>query len=252
MNRFTDKVVLVTGAARGIGLAIARLFANEGATVVPTDVNESALEASYSGVDGFLPLSHDVSSPESWDRVMKAVGERAGGLDVMVNNAGITHGGTVRDTGIDDIRRVFGVNFEGVLLGIQAGVAAMKEKGGAIVNVSSIAASVAAPELAAYGSAKAAVSQLSRTAAIECARAGYPVRINTIHPGFTDTGMVDDLLDRLEDRAPPFAAQILKSIPLGRLARPEEIAKPVLFLASDEASYLTGTELVVDGGYTAV
>ena len=240
--RFENKVILITGAARGIGLSAAELFAKERGMVVLTDTDSEKLSDSVNKlrsqdlkVEG---VSLNVTNRREWESVVTGVVEKHGRLDVLINNAGLNEVATVEDTTIEQWQKMMSVNRDGVFHGIQFGVAAMKETGGVIINVASITADVAAPELVAYGTSKAAVSQLSKTATVDRARKGYNIRINSIHPGFTDTRMVDKMLDSLGNGASTFAKSIIKGIPMKRLARPCEIAKPILFLASD-------------GGYTA-
>jgi NAD(P)-dependent dehydrogenase (short-subunit alcohol dehydrogenase family) len=175
-----------------------------------------------------------------------------GHLDILVNNAGSGFLKTIEDTEIEEWRQLMAINVESVFLGMRAGIAAMKERGGVIVNVASIAANVAEPLFPAYNATKGAVSMLTKAAAVDCARKGWPVRINALHPGYCDTKLVRDAMASLGDQAGDFASAVAAAIPLGRLAEPYEIARPLLFLASDDAGYMVGAELVVDGGYIAV
>ena len=144
------------------------------------------------------------------------------------------------------------VNQESVKLGVRAGIEAMEDKGGVIVNVASIAANVAEPLFAAYNASKAGVAMLTKAVAVDCARKGWPVRINSLHPGYCETKLVADAVGSLGDAAAGFATATVGAIPLGRMATTREIARPLLFLASDDAAYMCGSELIVDGGYTAV
>ena len=171
---------------------------------------------------------------------------------MLVNNAGTGDFASIEETTPEQWRKVMEVNLDGVFHGMQAAIAVMKDRGGSIVNVASIAANVAEPMLAAYAATKGGVSMLTKTAAIDCARRGYGIRINSIHPGYTDTRLVRDALAALGDEAEAFARAATEAIPMGRLAEPEEIARALAFLASDDASNMLGAELVVDGGYTVV
>ena len=255
MNRFDGKVVLVTGAGRGIGLATAEQFASEGATVVATDYDEAALESarqhlSAAGLDVDL-RAHDVSDARAWKTIVADMLEQYGTLDVIVNNAGTGVFADIESTTLEELRTTFATNVEGVFHGTQLGIEAMRESGGAIVNVASIAANIAEPMLPAYAASKGAVRQLTKSAAVDCARKGYDIRINSIHPGYTETKLVTDALESLGDAAGQFTEDLMKVVPMGRIAAAIEIARPILFLASDDASFMTGSELIVDGGYTA-
>ncbi len=250
-QRFATKVVLITGAARGIGLAAAEAFAAEGAHVIVTDIDadEVARVAKAFGGEG---LVQDVADEAGWATLVEGILARHGRLDILVNNAGAAFLKTIEETTSADWRRLMAVNLDSVFYGTRAGIGAMKEKGGVIVNVASIAANVAEPLFPAYNATKAGVAMFTKAAAVDCARKGYPIRINSLHPGYTETKLVNDAVVALGEGAAAFSAQVVGSIPLGRLARPEEIAGPLLFLASDAASYMVGSELVVDGGYIAI
>lgn len=253
MNRFDSKIVLVTGASRGIGLATVERFAREGATVVATDVAKQDLDAAVAALVSkglkVEAVAHDVADKQRWSEVIDGVIAKHGRLDILVNNAGTGTFATIESATDEQWKKVVSVNLEGVFYGLQAGIAAMKRNGGVIINVASIAANIAEPLLAAYSATKGGVGMLTKTAAIHCARSGYNIRINSIHPGYTNTKLVHDAVASLGDAAAAFADAATKAIPIGRLAEPAEIAGPIAFLASDDASYMIGSELVVDGGY---
>lgn len=194
----------------------------------------------------------DVTEPLEWKAVIEGILERHGRLDVLVNNAGIGEFVGIEATTPEQWRQMMAVNLDGVFHGMQAGIAAMKTAGGSIVNVASIAANIADPLLAANCATKGAVSMLTKSAAVDCARRGYDIRINSIHPGYTDTQLVREALAGLGDQAQELAEAVIRAISKGRLADPMEIARPLVFLASDDASYMIGSELIVDGGYTAL
>lgn len=253
MNRFSNRVILVTGAARGIGRATAEQFALEGGVVIASDFDLAELESAFADLKArgrtIETCRHDVTKPAQWKQVVDDIIARHGRLDVLVNNAGIGEFACIESTTLEQWQRVMAVNLDGTFHGLQSGIAAMKTKGGVIVNVASIAANVGEPLLAAYCATKGGVSQLTKCAALDCARRGYGIRINSIHPGYTLTKMVTDALATLGPAAAEFTEAATKAIPLGRLAELIEIARPILFLASDDASYMVGSELVVDGGF---
>lgn len=256
MKRFAGHGVLISGAAGGIGLATAERFVREGAAVVLTDIDHDrvAVQAERIVAAGgrVLALGHDVTSEESWLGVMAEATRWLGRLDVLVNNAGIAIVANVEDTSLADWRRTQAVNLDGVFLGTRAAIVAMKRAGGAIINVSSIEGIIGEPLVPAYNASKGGVRIFTKSAALHCAAQGYPIRINSIHPGYVETPMVSGAVGQMSAAAgEEFQREILARIPLGRLAQSAEIAAGIAFLASGDASYMTGAELVVDGGYTA-
>ncbi|KEO54744.1 glucose 1-dehydrogenase [Thioclava indica] len=258
MDRVKDKVALVTGARRGLGAAIASMLAREGAKVVlsdrKADGSQEVLEAiaKEGGEASFITL--DVTSPESWDAAIAEITQRNGGLDILVNNAGVGAGKNIEEVTLDDWRWVMGINLEGTMLGTQRAIAAMKTRGGgSIVNISSIEGLVGDSRMVAYDASKAGIVLLSRSAALHCAANHYNIRVNTVHPGFIDTKMVRGFLANIaEDGDAKAAREALEARhPLGHLGTPDDVAYAVLYLASDESKFATGSEMVVDGGYTA-
>ncbi|GHF67129.1 SDR family NAD(P)-dependent oxidoreductase [Seohaeicola zhoushanensis] len=244
MTRLHGKIALVTGGGSGIGAACVARFLAEGACVVSTDVTEQSGLASPT----FLPLVHDVTDPASWQDVIARTTEVFGRLDILVNNAGVSMRtpATIMDTDFADWRRIIDVNLDGVFLGLKYGMRAMAPTGGAIVNMGSIHSFVAIPKAAGYCASKGGVLLLTRTAALEGAAMTPPVRVNSVHPGYVRTPLVDHRADTVEGWLPAIEAKI----PARRLARPEEIAVAVLNLVTDDAAYMTGSAVTIDGGYT--
>jgi NAD(P)-dependent dehydrogenase (short-subunit alcohol dehydrogenase family) len=256
MNRFEGRVVLLTGAARGIGGAAAELFAREGARVVVTDYDPADAQASIAPLltAGLAVEAEglDVTQEAAWASAIDGIIARHGRLDVLVNNAGVGWAGTAEDCSLDMWRATMAVNMEGVFLGTRKAIEVMKARGGSIVNVASIAGNVGEPLLAAYNASKGGVRIFTKAAALHCAQSGYPIRVNSLHPGYTVTKLVNALMEAMPAKeAEAYTKHVLSLIPMGRLADPMEIARPLVFLASDDASYMTGSELVVDGGYIA-
>jgi len=257
MKRLEGKVALVTGAAQGIGAAIAALFVANGSTVILTDINDERglLQTKACGADASY-LHLDVCQEQEWQSVIKAVCEQHGKLDVLVNNAGIT--GFAETTGphdpenldMDSWRVVHDVNLNGVVLGCKYAIKAMKAHGGSIVNISSRSGLVGIPGAAAYASSKAAVRNHTKTVALYCAEHGMGICCNSIHPAAILTPLWDAMLGEGEARAASLKA-VEEGIPLGYLGSPNDVAYAAIYLASDEASYVTGTELNIDGGILA-
>lgn len=255
MARVKDKVAIVTGARRGIGKATAVLLAREGARVIITDRKEEGAqdvvdEITKAGGEAVFVLQ-DVAKEEDWQRVVGEASKRYGRLDILVNNAGVGAGKNIEELSLEDWRWVMSVNLDGVFLGTKYAIEAMKPGGGgSIVNISSIEGIVGDRRLTAYDASKGGVRLLTKSAALHCARAGYKIRVNSVCPGFLDTKMVTGFLGAQKD--PETARRELEQLhPLGHLGEPLDAAYAVLYLASDESKFATGTELVVDGGYTA-
>lgn len=199
-----------------------------------------------------MAIQHDVTDEQRWPAVLAEVEAALGNPNVLVNNAGIAVISTVEDETLAGWRKTQAVNLDAVFMGTQAAIATMKESGGSIINISSIEGIIGEPRVPAYNASKGGVRIFSKSAALHCAKNGYPVRVNSIHPGYVGTAMVQCALATLsEEEGNALFAELMGKIPMGRLGEPVEIANGVVFLASDEASYITGSELVIDGGYTA-
>ena len=245
--RLEGKVAFISGGARGMGAAEARLFAREGARVAIGDVLDDLgrqVEAEINETGGEAIYVHlDVTEEEEWQRAVSTTVERFGGLHVLVNNAGVVSWGTLEDTTVAEWDRVMDVNAKGVFLGTRAAVAEMRKGGGgSIINISgNIGQDIIQP---VYNASKGAVRIFTKSTAVQYAKEG--IRVNSVHPGSVDTPMTQG---RRSD--PEQTEERLSRIPLGRVAKPEEIAYGALFLASDESSFMTGSELIMDGGFTA-
>ncbi len=248
MSRLQGKVALITGAAGGIGRASARLFEAEGARLVLTDLDVSSL-AEFAA-RGALTLEQDVTDEARWREVVDEAVSRFGALDVLVNNAGIALMGNIEKATLADWRKTQAVNGESVFLGCREAVRVMKGRGGSIVNISSVAGIIGDAQSAAYCASKGAVRLLTKSVALYCARKGYGVRCNSVHPSFARTNMVEGFIATAPGPA-RLRAGLSAAAPMGRMGEPEEVAKAILYLASDESSFTTGAEIVVDGGLTA-
>nr|WP_296771057.1 SDR family oxidoreductase [Rhodococcus sp. (in: high G+C Gram-positive bacteria)] len=238
MNRLEGKVALVTGAQQGIGRATAEAFVAEGAVVYAAD-----LTAGFDEISGARPIALDVSQENAWAAAVEAILAEHGHLDVLVNNAGVIAYSGIEEIGIEEWNRVIGVDQTGVWLGMRSVVPSMIEHGGgSIINLSSAWGVVGGVGVAAYQAAKGAVRSMTRNAAITYAQQG--VRVNSIVPGWIRTPLA-------EAQDPEINARVIGGTPMGRGAEPSEIAYGCVYLASDESSYVTGTDLVIDGGLLA-
>jgi NAD(P)-dependent dehydrogenase (short-subunit alcohol dehydrogenase family) len=248
MQRLQNKVALVTGAASGIGADIASRLRAEGAAVFIADVDQAnGMRLAESLGPGVTFVKLDVTQDESWDQAMTAVHAQSGRLDILVNNAGITLPGTVESISLDDWRRTLDVDLTGVFLGCRHGIAAIKARGGAIINISSAYGLKADPDTVAYNAAKSAVVLMTKSIALHCARSRYDITCNIVHPGVVRTPMMDAYLAAAPD--PEAEAQRWMDMhPIGRLGKPADVSAVVAFLASPEARFITGASYVVDGG----
>ena len=257
MGRVEGKVALVTGAASGIGRATAQQLAAEGARVMLTDVQDDlgAQVAAALGPNARY-LRHDVTSEDAWIAVVAATVEAFGGLDILVNNAGIGIGvPDITKMSLADFQRQQAVNVDGVFLGVKHGLAAMRQagRGGSIINISSVAGIKGSAILAAYSATKGAVRLFSKAVAMECAAARDGVRVNSVHPGIIETPIWQDILPGAPgaNAGPDLDALTSAAVPIGVKGLPSDIAEGIVWLASDASRYVTGSELVIDGGFTA-
>ncbi|HKR16532.1 SDR family oxidoreductase [Rhizorhapis sp.] len=256
-GRVLGKRILVTGGATGLGAAFSKRLADEGAVVLVADIAESEGRALASNLDGsFYPL--DVSSEAAWESVIARIENDYGGLDVLINNAGIAGskgGEDIERVELQDFHRIFAVNVDGTVLGCKHAIPLMARSGpGSIINLSSIAALIPAAFVISYGASKATIAHISRSVAMHCAQSGYGIRCNSVHPGQVRTAMMQGIIDRVgrdSNIGPEAAGKMFDAqIPLGCPQQPEDIAHAVLFLASDESRFVTGTQLIIDGGMT--
>jgi len=261
----TNKVALVTGAASGIGFACAQALYNAGASILLTDIDGAAAQRAAQTLNGgegkVMALQQDVGDESSWPMAVNSAVDELGGLDILVNNAGIYIGGALLANSREQLQRLNAINVESVFMGMRAAAAVMQPdgacgRGGSIINLSSVAGLIGVPGHSAYGSTKGAVRLYSKHAAVEFARFGYGIRVNSVHPGVIETPMGEQVFDDLveigmaADRESA-VAMLHQMIPQARLGSVTDIANMVLFLAADESSYITGQELVVDGGASA-
>ena len=243
MARLQGKVIIITGAAQGMGETHARLCIAEGAKVVLTDINSEKGDALAKelGANAIF-IKHDVTSEENWAHVVKATQDKFGQIDVLVNNAGITTSKSILDTSLDDYRKIIETNQVSVFLGMKAVIPAMKAaKQGSIINISSVNGLVGGA--IGYTDSKFAVRGMTKAVALECA--AYGIRVNSIHPGVIATPMI------MQGDTKNVVEAFAKSVPMKRVAQPEEVSGMVVFLASDDSSYSTGSEFIADGGLTA-
>jgi len=248
IDRLSGKVAVITGAAQGLGFEIAKAFVRESATVVLTDINEEKLEDTTNSLkdsNGNVSyLALDVTDESEWEDTIEKVVDKYGRLDILVNNAGLGLHGNVETTTYDEWKKVLDVNLNGVFLGMKYGTKAMldAENGGSIINMSSDAGITGNPELYAYSASKGAVKLMTKSAALHLAEKKPNIRVNSIHPGYMNTDLINE---------EPNPEAVIENIPMKKLGNPEMIGHAAVYLASDESSFSTGSELVIDGGATA-
>ena len=252
MGRLEGKTALVTGAASGIGLQTSIRLAEEGARVMMTDINleEGLQQAEKPGTNAaFLKL--DITEEEEWISVLDETVKRFDRLDILVNSAGMVLIADVEQITLEDWRKVHAVNLDGTFLGCKHGVRVMKEFGaGSIINLSSVSGIIGGFNLAAYNSSKGAVRMLTKSVALHCARAGYGIRCNSIHPTFIETPMLESMIRDSPD-SEKARQTLVRQVPLRRIGKPDDVANMIVYLASDESTFVTGTEMVIDGGVIA-
>lgn len=245
MARFTGKTVIVTGAASGMGAAAVKLFSAEGANVIALDLAQDEIDAAIDGLpsERTVAMAGDTSKAATAAAAVEKAVERFGGLDVLVNNAGVVVQGDVTATSEEDWAHVLSVNVTGYFLMAKAAIPELKKTRGSIVQTSSVSGLGGDWGMAAYNASKGAVTNLTRAMALDLGKDG--VRVNAVNPSFTKTGMTKDMTD------PALLAKFMDRIPMKRAGEPEDVAKVMLFLASDDAGFVTGVNLPVDGGVSA-
>lgn len=258
-GRCNGKLALVTGAAQGLGAAHARRLAEEGARVLCTDLNGEGAEATAAriveelGAGHAFGVQHDVTDPDAWERVVDVAERELGGLNVLVNNAGMGVAGNIETCSFEDWQRCFSVNVDSIFHGCQKALPLMRQHApGSIINISSIAGLIASDTMPAYNSSKAAVWMLSKSIALHCAKNRMEIRCNSIHPTFVDTPILDGTARHHNLDKEVLMEKLARQIPLKKVGEPDDIANAVVYLASDESKFMTGAELKLDGGISAM
>ena len=260
MARVKGKIALVTGGSRGIGAETARVLAGEGAIVIIVDILDEAGRAVAAEIGSEACYHHlDVSREADWETVCETIRRQYGRLDILFNNAGICgfeeeFGKRMQDVehvSLEDWHQIHAVNLDGVFLGCKYGIPLMKEHGGSIINMSSRSGMVGTAQTAAYCSSKGAVRNLTKSVAMYCAQYGYGIRCNSLHPGAIYTPIWEPFLGDTPEQRAETLAFLKRGIPLNEMGRPQDVAYSVLYLASDESRYMTGAEIVIDGGIMA-
>lgn len=256
MGRVSGKKAFITGGAQGLGACFARMLAAEGATVFITDVNAAGAERTAAAIDRQFPgaasfAAHDVTRREDWQRALAAAADFMGGISVLINNAGVGGWGNIETETMEGWRRTMEIDVDSIFIGTQAAMPYLKaSQPASIINISSVAGIIAHGDMMAYNTAKAGVWMLSKSIALHCARAGYDIRCNSVHPVFTRTPIIDPLV-ALGGGGKAGEDKLTRQIPLARLGEPEDVGYAVLYLASDESRFVTASEFKIDGGITA-
>jgi NAD(P)-dependent dehydrogenase (short-subunit alcohol dehydrogenase family) len=258
-GRCAGKLALVTGGAQGLGAAHGRRLAEEGARVLLTDINGAGAQETADAINADLgagtafAIQHDVTDRAQWDAAVEAAREHLGGLNVLVNNAGIGVAGNIETCKFEDWQRCFDINVNGIFHGCQAALPLMREHApGSIVNISSIAGLIASDTMPAYNASKAAVWMMSKSIALHCAKNNMQIRCNSVHPTFVDTPILDGTAKHHNLDKQVLMDKLARQIPLKFVGEPNDIANAVVYLASDESRFMTGAELKLDGGISAM
>lgn len=258
-GRCAGKLALITGAAQGLGAAHARRLAEEGARVLCTDINAKGAATTAETINNALgagvaySIGHDVTSTSDWEAAVDAARESIGGLNVLVNNAGIGVAGNIETCQFEDWKRCFAINVDSIFHGCQKALPLMREHApGSIINISSIAGLIASDTMPAYNSSKAAVWMLSKSIALHCAKNNMQIRCNSVHPTFVDTPILDGTAKHHNIDKQVLLDKLARQIPLKFVGEPNDIANAVVYLASDESRFMTGAEIKLDGGISAM
>ena len=259
VGRVAGKLALVTGAAQGLGAASAAMLAREGAKVLCTDINAEGAQATAAAINAecgagtAFAQKLDVTSPDDWKAAVETARTAMGGLSVLLNNAGIGVRGNIETCTLADWHKGFAVNVDSVFLGCQKALPLLKDnQPGSIINISSIAGLIASDTMPGYNASKAAVWMLSKSVALYCAKMGWDIRSNSVHPTFIDTPILDGMVASSGKAKDVIMEKLARQIPLKRVGHPDDIANGVLYLASDESRFMTGAELKLDGGISAM
>ena len=258
-DRVAGKKALVTGGAQGLGAAASRRLAAEGAQVLVTDVNAAGAEETAAAINAehgagtAFALALDVTQESQWEAAVDAAQEQMGGLSVLLNNAGIGVRGDILTCTLEEWHRGFAVNVDSVFLGCQKALPLMKDsQPGSIVNISSIAGLIASDTMPGYNASKAAVWMLTKSVALYCAKQKWDIRCNSIHPTFVDTPILDGISRNAGIPKDVVMGKLARQVPLGRVGEPDDVANGVVYLASNESKFMTGAELKLDGGISAM
>ncbi|PQA87451.1 SDR family oxidoreductase [Hyphococcus luteus] len=256
MGRVSGKKVVITGGAQGLGACFARMLTDEGAKVFLTDINGDGAEATAAAINekhagAASSIEHDVTNRDDWTAALEAASEAMGGIDTLINNAGVGTFGSIETETEENWRRTQAIDVDSIFTGTQLAMPYLKRsQPGSIINISSVAGLIADGNMIAYNTAKAAVWMMTKSIALHCARSGYDIRCNSVHPVFTRTPIIDPLIE-LGGGGDEGEKRLVQQIPWRRLAEPEDVGYCILYLAADESRYITASEFKIDGGITA-
>ena len=251
MYRVKGKIALITGGASGIGKTAAILLAEEGAQIIVSDINvKSANETANEIGNSAIAYEHDVTDEGSWKILLSKIKHKFGHINILVNCAGIAMIGNIEETTLEDWKNIHAVDLDSIFLGCKTALPIMVDNGpGSIINLSSISGIIAGHNLAAYNSAKAGVRHLTKSIALHCAKKKYDIRCNSVHPAFINTNMLDDILPK--GNREESLERLSRQVPLGRIGEVKDVAWAIVYLASEESKFMTGAEIVLDGGLSA-
>ncbi|MEE9329894.1 MAG: SDR family oxidoreductase [Parvularculaceae bacterium] len=255
-GRLAGKKIFITGGAQGLGACFGRMCASEGAKVALTDIQGDAVQATAEAINQDYPgsavaFSHDVTSKEQWQEALKGAAKTMDGISVLINNAGIGGFGNIENETFELYRKTMAIDLDSIFIGTQLAMPYLKDnQPGSIINISSVAGLLADGNYIAYNTAKAGVLMMSKSIAIHCAKSGYKITCNSVHPVFTRTAIIEPMVQMAKSREEG-EAKLARNIPMRRLGEPEEVGHMIVYLASNEAQYVTGTDMKIDGGIVA-